>query len=355
MTDVVGIDSRPFTRKTIKEGRECLFESVLGVAIRVRDYNSFDRNYKAAIEATFKEFNIPKEYSYYCYNDIKDNPYKWDIISKIIERIKGDVDKVHVFYTLFSKQRLPQVKVYGRLSKIKKIKLSNPTRSYKELISSHLVNCFPGICAWRLMYFFYPGKTQFHLDSYEGHICEAEEELEKSKFQRIIYPSGDCMNATISIADLLTALIDKRLEEKNLCLIFENIRPVLSEFGDKVLVYPISNKHLSKITPIDTKTLDNLSVLKRPVYWVFKGAEEIDLGELKRSKAYRNLIDCIANKGGSVKVFNKRRDARFMKKGDYGVYLNSIAEETVKTYNKIGKKLNLLNFDLFIKSEDRNI
>jgi len=356
MQGIIGIDSRPFIRRVIKrDGNDGEFKSVLGIAVRVKDYETFDKEYKEAMEFAFSSFGLKKEYRYYCINDLKDNPKIWEILNKFSEKISPHIERVHVFYCLFSRKRLPRIKIYGRLAEREQIKLSIPDINHDKFISRYITNSFPGICAWRLMEYLSPGNVQFHIDSYESHICEAEEELEKGKFTRFIFPSGDCINPIISTADLLIGLLDYRLEVKQDLLIFENIRPLFPEFGDRLLVYPILNKHLPKITPLDKVITDNTSVLKHPVYWIFKGGEDINAGTLKRSETYRNLLDVIAHKGGCAKLFDKKNDPDFIKPGDFGVFFNQSGEESIKTYRKIGKIMNPLNIDLLVVKETNKV
>lgn len=348
MLDIVGIDSRKFKRESPKDPKKT-FESVLGIAVRVIDYFKFDQEYKRIFQEIFYELKIKKEYSIYCYNDLKDLPECWKIIEKFSERISPLIHKVSVFYSMFSSKKIQNVKVYGRMAKERKIKLSSPTRTYKEFVTKHLTNVFPIICAWRMVKKFNSKPMQFHLDAFSGHTCEAYEELQKSNHKTIVYTSGDCLNSVISTADLLIALLDKRLKDKNKLLSFEAIRPLLNEFGEKVLAFPISNIHLSKITPLEKKPITIGESLLRPTFWVFKGDDLIDSGVLKRSKTYRNLLDIVSSKGGCVKLFSKK-DAEHMNDGDYGLYFDSEGERVIDNYSKIGKKLIKQKLDLYVKT-----
>jgi hypothetical protein len=352
MLDVIGFDSRSFIRKVRKkDNSKGKFESVLGVGVRANDYVAFDEEYGQVMEKVFKKYGIEKEFRYYCFNDIKDLPQCYNIIADFFKEIEPKICKVHIFYSLFSSKKIPEAKVYGRLARKEKIKLSSPTMTYRKLTSRHLVNVFPVICAWRLMENLNSSRTQFHMDAFMGHNFEAYEELMESDFSKFVFTSGDCINPVISAADLLIALIDYRLEKNKKLLIFENLRPVLPEFGKKVLAFPISNTHLPKITPIEKKPLLPYNSIKRPVYWFFKGDDLMDSGVLKRSKTYRNLLDIVACRGGCVKLFSKK-DAENIRNGDMGVYMDSIGEEIINSYAKIGKKLIKEKLDLFIKNED---
>jgi len=349
MLDIIGIDSRAFKRSNPTDSLKT-FESVLGIAVRVTNYYNFKEEYEKALTEIFKEFGIEKEYSIYCYNDLKDIPQCWQIIEELINKISESIHKVHVFYSMFSSKRIQAVKVYGRMAKKQKIKLSTPTRTYKEFVIKHLTSVFPIICAWRIMKKFGSKPLQFHLDAFGGHTCEAYEELQKSHHKSVIYTSGDCLNCVISIADLLIALLDKRLEENKKPLIFENIRPSLKELGEKILAFPISNIHLPKITPLEKKPIIIEDSLLRPMFWVFKGDDLMDSGVLKRSKTYRNLLDVVSFKGGCVKLFTKK-DAEHIKKGDYGIFFDSNGERIIDNYSKIGKKLIKHKLDLYVKTE----
>jgi hypothetical protein len=349
MGSIIGIDSRIFVRDVIKKsGEKGHFESVIGIAVKVADYLKFDKSYQEAIKKAFSSINETVNYKYYCVDDINNHPKKHELLDIFAAEISKYVEKIHMFYTLFSKKRLESVKVYGRLAEKERIKLSAPTRSYEDLISQHIVQCFPAICAWRLTEYLSPGTIDFHFDSYQGHICEAQEQLEKGGFTRIIYTSGDCANPVISTADLLLDLLDKRLETQNKFLIFDNIRPALPEFGENLLVYPILNKHLPYITPLDNKPIDTFSHIKHPVFWVFKGEELIDSGTVKRSQSFRNLIDYAASKYGVVKMFDKGKDIEQFHEGDYGVYLNTRGKEIIDSYVKIGKKFKYFKLDYMI-------
>ena len=358
MSNVVGIDSRQFLRHTRNrkiDGNPGTFVSVIGIAVKVRDYEEFKNQYQKAMKSAFSKFGVNFDYQYYCTNDMREIQEKYNILNAFVEEISKHVEKVHVFYTLFSKKRLEDVKVYGRLSKREKIKLSDPTKTYEELVSGHLIQCFPAICAWKLTKYLNPNHTQFHLDSYGGHICEAEEELNKSGFTKIVYPGGDCSNPVISTADLLLDLLDRRLETNRLGLMFENIRPTLPEFGENLLVYPIHNLHLSKITPLDKIPIDTMPFIKRPVFWVFKGSQLIDSGTVKRSNTYRNLLDFASSSSynGVVKMFERGKDIEYVQKGDYGVYLNKEGKDIIDSYRKIGKVFIPLNIDTMVSCESK--
>ncbi|MBI5872032.1 hypothetical protein HZB88_03015 [archaeon] len=347
MVSTVGIDSRSFVRITKKtDGTQGNFNSVIGVAIKVRDYIKFTEKYIDAIAKSKKSLlKKDNDLRFYCFNDLKDceNPYQ--LLVNFFKEIEPHIEKIHIFYTLFSKKRLSKVKVYGRLSHRLKLKLSEPTRNYEDLLSQHILQCFPAICAWRLTEFFNPDTVQFHLDYYSGHIFEAQESLDDSNFIIKVYPGGDCVNSVISTADLFIELLDQRLLRNDKFLLFENIRPVLTEFGDKVMVYPISNKHLSYITPLDKKPIELGNKIKHPVFWIFKGEEILGSGLVKRSESYRLLQDYVSNSFGVVKMFEKSKDIDFFEVGDFGVYLNTRGREQIESYQKIGKKFKLFNFD----------
>lgn len=348
MLDVIGIDSRRFFRENHKRNKG--FESTVGIAVRVRDYLNFFEEYKKVLTEIFNELSIKKEYDIYCYNDIKDHPKCLEILDLFAKKIAKHIHKIHVFYSLFSSKKISVVKVYGRQSQREKKKFSSPTRTYKELNSEHLINIFPAICAWRLLEKLQKS-SQFHIDSFAGHTCEAYEELAKSGHDIFVYTSGDCTNPVISTADLLIALLDKRLSNSSKRLLYQNLRPALPEFKDNLLAYPISNVHLPKITPLEKKQVNPENSLMRPVFWVFKGSGLMDSGVLKRSKTYRNFLDVVSFKGGCAKLFSKS-DAEQIKKGDYGIYLDSIGEEIIDSYAKIGKRLIKYKIDLFVKVEE---
>ena len=195
-----------------------------------------------------------------------------------------------------------------------------------------------------------PENMEFHLDSFEGHVFEAYEELDNSEFTTYIYPSGDCSNPVISTADIIIDVLDRRLEEQKMPLLFDNIRPAVPEFGENVLVYPIENKHLPKITPLDKITVPDKQYIKHPVYWVFKGDSIIDSGELKRSKTFRNLVDFASSQYASVKLFDKK-DLQYFSSGDYGVYFNPRGLQQIETYRKIGKPFKPFNIDHVVPKE----
>ncbi|MFH0870769.1 MAG: hypothetical protein V1866_06980 [archaeon] len=351
MVSIVGIDSRSFIRNVRKkDGTAGHFESVIGIAIKVRDYVTFQKHYAEAITKSSSYLNGVKDFQFYCFNDIKNCSTYYDFLESFFKEIIPDLEKAYVFYTLFSKNELAKVKVYGRLAKREKIKLSEPTRTYEKLLSSHFLHCFPPICAWRLTEYFNPNTVEFHLDSYNGHIFEAQESLDQAPFKTYVYPGGDCVNPVISTADLLIEFLDKRLEKNSKFLLFENLRPSLPEFGDKLMAYPIFNKHLKHIVPLDKQRIITEKKIKHPVYWVFKGEEILDSGVIKRSESYRNLQDYVACKYGVVKMFDKT-DIEFFEEGDFGVPLTSRGKEQIEAYIQIGKKFRLFDFSIVVPSE----
>ena len=341
LMSIVGIDSRSFFREG---GNSKRFRSTLGVAVKVGDYFEFSKFYRSVLEKTKKYLKNDYDTQFVCFNDIKDDPGHAEFISNFLNGISSKIERIHIFYTLFSKKRIRDVKVYGRFAQRNNLKLSKPTRSYDELLDEHVLNVFPAICAWRMMEFMSPHTIEFHLDAFDGHTFEAYEELEDSDFKLRVYTGGDCTNPVISLADLFIELIDYRLKKQNKFLLFENFRKILPEFGDSVMVYPISNKHLPKITPLDKKSITLVDKLQHPVFWVFKGDDAIDSGTLKRSRAFRNLQDYSASYNGCTKLFDKKKDVNYLQEGDYGVFLNTRGEEQIKSYRMIGKKLKPFEF-----------
>ena len=148
MSSIIGIDSRSFVRDVTKRnGSPGHFESVLGIAVKVRDYEIFDKKYKECLESAFSSYDIDFNYQYYCANDMKSIQKRYEILDVFVKKISEHIEKIHVFYTLFSKKQIESVRVYGRLAERKQIKLAAPFRTYEQLISQHLIQCFPAICA----------------------------------------------------------------------------------------------------------------------------------------------------------------------------------------------------------------
>ena len=54
-------------------------------------------------------------------------------------------------------------------------------------------------------------------------------------------------------------------------------------------------------------------------------------------------------------MFSKMKDADHLKNGDFGVFINNSGKETILTYRKLGIKLNLLDLNLLVPEEDRNV
>lgn len=90
MPSIVGIDSRIFKRESIKSnGQPGHFESVLGVAVKVKDYASFDKHYQIAMQYAFSAVGRSTDYAYYCINDLRDfgDKDKYKIIEMFVAKI----------------------------------------------------------------------------------------------------------------------------------------------------------------------------------------------------------------------------------------------------------------------------
>ena len=351
---IIGIDSRKFSRVNRRwDGTVGSFQSVLGVAVKVRDYIAFEKAYRSALEYALTAVGEEPNYNFYCTNDIKDFVKKERFLDVFAGKIAPYVGKVHVFYTLFSIKEIAEVKVFGRTSREQKIKLAQPTRTYEELINEQLLHSFNAICAWKLLDYFTPSSIEFHLDSYGGNICEAQEALDSGDWEYYVYPGGDCSNPVISTADLLICLLDDRLNKSRQRLLFNNVRPALPEFGDNVLVYPIGNSHLPSITPLKQEPIQVFNKIKHPVFWVFKGNSLINSDVLKRSDMYRNLLDYAGTQYGVVKLFERTKDIDLVEPGDYGAYLNSQGKEIIDSYLKLGTHFIPFNLDLMVPKKDK--
>lgn len=351
---IIGIDSRKFSRVNRRwDGTVGTFQSVVGVAVKVRDYIAFEEAYRSVLECALTAAGEELNYNFYCTNDIKNFMKKERFLDVFAREIAPHVGKVHVFYTLFSKKEIAEVKVFGRTSREQKIKLALPTRTYEELINEQLLHSFNAICAWKLLDFFTPGSIEFHLDSYGGNICEAQEALDSGDWEYYVFPGGDCSNPVISTADLLISLLDDRLNKNRQRLLFSNVRPALPEFGENVLVYPIGNRHLPSITPLKQEPIQAFNKIKHPVFWVFKGDSLINSDVLKRSDMYRNLLDYAGTQYGVVKLFERTKDIDLVEPGDYGAYLNSQGKEIIESYAKLGTHFRPFNLDLMVPKKDK--
>ncbi|MBU4266453.1 MAG: hypothetical protein L6243_01765 [Candidatus Altiarchaeales archaeon] len=353
MPITIGIDSREFRRDVIKkDSTSGHFKSALGIAVEVWNYGSFRLKYIEVIKSIFEDMKLDQNYTYYCTHDLINFPEKEKFLDLFLEKISPHIHKLCIFYSLFSQKRLAEIKVYGRLSRRRGIKLAKPTRNISQ-ITDNVNSCFPSICAWRLSKYFDEGAVDFHLDSHGGHVFDAYEELEQKKFRRLVFPSGDCCNPVISTADLIIDILDSRLMKNDLFLVGKNIRPTLPEFGDNTFVYPLKNINLSSIVPVDNVPINTNSCLPHPIYWVFKGDSLVNSQDLKRSEGFRNLVDYVAGHHGIVKLFETQKDIDYFKEGDYGVYLNSRGEETIETFKKIRKRFTPMKFDLMLPETDK--
>ena len=336
MESAIGIDSILVKKEWVHPttGEQKSFKCVLGCGISTKNYSEFKDLYDNAIDATLKSCGIKKDKFIYCNYDFSKIFAQCGIpIHQIFWRnIAPSIEAVNIFYTLFKKDYTPLA--FGRLERELKHKLSNEVLNFNELVEKHLNNYFPYICVWRIKDFLSKNGITPMLDSFQGKITEAWEEI--SHIPIHVYPSGDKCNPLISTADIALQLVELRLNRQKKFIQYGNFRSILPEMNNKVYEYSISGYHYRKIIPLHSKNIRVKDRYKHPIVFVFKDKNQFISSEALKNEPTMDTIFTFANMlDGCVKFFKSEEDTQLIQNGDYAVYFSDEGKRAIETFKKM--------------------
>lgn len=319
---VIAIDNKLFYRAYLTP-----FWAQLGVALRSRDQQAFERQYRQTIDSLNSKYRLNPARkapdSRTLYERIGDNNAS-DYVREFADGIQEVTEEIYTVHSIIPPTRIPSVSCYGGTVSVK------PVEFVKSLTGSYAHCMFWKMNALGL----YNHDELALLDNFEGDRTSAWEAIEGSAPNLRIYYSGDNCEEMISSADLLCKFFDDELRRQGLRLGGIDLQSVFSSMGFHGR--PIFLDDLAMIVPRFRSQIDTSSFVHHPLIFVFgsdlvKKEQEV----VKAVGMYDRLADFAHDRGAGMKFFdydNPSRDARLMRAGDVFVALGEKGSNTANYF-----------------------
>lgn len=322
---------------------EHTFKGCLGVCLSISNSENFQKTYADAMETAFSPIIKEKKRLILKSNDVssyfsEDRKNFVSSLGVFLKNVAPSVININCVFTTLNPQILPDgVKIYGY------------GRFPSEFISpieflDKLNSYYPYIAAWKVSKFATLRGTNIFLDHFTGEYTKCWGEL-CAHHNVWVVPSGDLCNSYISSADLITRYIDEYLSMNWLHLVEESIHQSFNELNIKNFhVFYVGHSELEDITPMVKGNIDYSQHYPNPMIYILK--EEILKSETKffeSSPSYNNLVNFASLKNAGLKFISYDEDFRYIKKGDYLVYLGKTSEDKAKLIESMGYEINVLS------------
>ncbi len=318
------------------------FKALLGVAITIKDRDSFQESYHAEMNNVFSEMGLERKKNIYKAAFLADqlmarsNAFIINFISKLTPQLL----RINVFYTYYPA---------GSISQIWTCRESYPRAYSPEKFLDLIYNAYPHYCIWQYTRSYPDCKHYlFESDFFSGRITPAWETVRLLPNLRLFYRGGQC-NTLISLADLFLRLICETLPGR---LGLMNLRRCLNHaIGDVPLfshfLGPRSD-YLREMAFTQQRDFLVTPYIKRPIYWfVWKPftttKEEIKLLEWKST--YISMVTEVEKNNGCFRKYEPSAITQILDQTqDKACLMNEEARPMLHALLSFAPKIEVLDF-----------
>ncbi|MFQ5838329.1 MAG: hypothetical protein ACE5HJ_06050 [Thermoplasmata archaeon] len=324
MDSVVAFDGKEFKR----EGFQAEFIAILGAAVRIKDYTSFNESFDTAYRKLSSKYSfLPgrkfhKSYDLSTYLGRKEAD---DFNDSLLHSIESEIDEVAIYHTQIPPSKLPEIYVGGE---------DKPRAVGALHFLKQLNNAYPHLCAWKYSTEARKG-DRFLLDYFQSDVTPAWDVVKER--HPLIYIHGDSCNRAIAVADIMANIADARLHYSGLKLTTENLERVFENQGIPVKADFIGQPDMKHIVPQYGQQINLYRWVKDPVFFYIseKRPEALDYDEatylVARSPAFGHLLDLACEADGCVKKYQERQDGNLFPKARIAGYVGPRGKEVAES------------------------
>ncbi len=323
----IGLDSKPFWTTFPKN-----FSASLACAVVVKDKDKFTQEYLKIFDILKSKHGLDKDRLIFKGFELNILGKSY-IIEELLKEATKTISKVYVFFSVFS---TPDNKV----TIVPSNGIGTETISVRAFIKRHLDNYFPYVCYWDLQ----KRKSElndeclFYLDAFQGRITKVWENI-KHNTDFSVFPSGDKVNALISVSDLFNHFITTQLLTNQQEFKDDFIKKIFVDKFPNVQVATIlvSNWALHDIVPNSKENINTTKRLKRPVFYIIlEDDNDLPRKAVELSPHLKKMYNFVLSKEGCLKFFEKNEDYRIFQKEDYVVYYGDKGKRIVDNLKGLG-------------------
>lgn len=332
----VGIDSGWFTRES--PGSE--FKALVGVAVTVKEKDTFRLSYDEALNNLFSKYQIERKRTTYkaafLTGQLLDKTNKF--LHDFINLMENELESIDVYYTFYPSNFTQDIIT---------CKDSYPRSISPLKFLNNICNAYPHYCLWKYIET-HPDEKEvtFEIDHFSGKITPAWNSIKNIPNIKVYYSGSEC-NKIISFADILHRYISNNMHGKlglgnitrcfRTCLGLDNIH---SHFMGPRRDYLINMAYTDNID------IDLRHYIKHPIYWIAwqsitGSSAEKDL--LEWDQKYIDLITTAEENDGCVRLYDPK-DIPFIlnPKMDKIFLMNSKASSIVEAVKGFAPEVEVL-------------
>jgi len=324
---VLAFDSKEYKREIVTvDGRQLSFYTPLGVGIKINDVEELKSQYKE----TCKEKRIPHaifdDCSIYSSNNLN-KKYGYDrtaaFLESLVYGVSDFIDEVYFSYVILSPKDYPQINVGGHFSPTVPVKIFDFLKNLGPMFSY--------ITAWSYLQGNREVKEEIYIDAFSSKNTLAWEELKKHSPK--VFPRGDECNFSISLADAIAFITDRKLNKMKLRLEPSGVEKAWAPFNLNVKINVLNYKQLDYFKWFDFQDIDWKDYQARPI--LFIDLDAINMKTMVEMEAYNYAVKYISEKGGSLQGFDIHIDSKRIKDNDIFVYAGDEAKKRAETFSHI--------------------
>lgn len=334
MIPAVGFDSKELTRQSGLEDQG--FFSSLGASVEVFDEKKFKNEYVNALHEVMEDYGLSgrrdvAKFYYFC-RKLGSIEEASDLCEDFIDRIKGNIFKVNIYFTIIPPSKVPEIYMYN----IDNQPASKPT---KEFLRS-LTPSYTHLCAWKYCDKKEEVDEKILMDHFQGKMTVAWQTLWHESPE--IYFRGDSCNPLISTADIIGALIDQKISDGGIS--DNRISDAIDELGLNGEEVFIGQPDFDFIVPVQRKQIQFRRHIKHPIFFIVGESSPSGMDrdkyrrQLEFSKIYDEIVNAAWRENGAIKMYDETQDFTMLEPGEdriihFGERGEEIAEQLSAQYD----------------------
>ncbi|MEA2054708.1 MAG: hypothetical protein U9O96_06335, partial [Candidatus Thermoplasmatota archaeon] len=313
--------------KKFEVGGKNFFKGCLGIAVTISEdsEDNIKEKYHGLIDSLLSDADIERilpVYKSYDIGKIFEDKFL-DALEKLFTGfLEIDGLEINIFYSTFNTSIMPKVKYYGKGGSAV---VEKNTLQFIEDLSGY----YPYVCIWKLSKGYQLKGCNIFIDHFQGELTEGWNELQHQYHDINVVLKGDMVNEYISMADLITRFIEKKLKDSHKRLSEDGILEILKEYkidsnSEKVNIWYIGKKDdLDYTVPKYKRKINLHRCLNVPTIFILKeGLIKQESKWIENSPHVYNKIRKFAHSVNAGFTFIEyAEDYKYIREDDYIMYL----------------------------------
>lgn len=323
---IVAFDAGDFSRwKKVEDQKEIIFFTPLGIGVVIKEgkEKKFNSIYHSSCKKLVEDFKIPTKRLVYSHSNLwkeVGHAKAIPICDKIVTDLQKTIEYIFCSFVILPPKEIETVSVGGYGCPLEKI----PTMKFLRALTP----MFSYITAWAYSGRHRMEKNEYLIHNFSSKHTTAWRDLTTHLVPKI-FPRGDECNESISVADMIAYLTEKKLWDRKLWLEPDNVKEVWHDYDFYVETRFLDKNVLSKYRWYSKQEIPSDNYLARPM--VFMNIEGISISELG-GEPIASAAAYACSKGGAFQGFDRHVDSKKIRDGDVYVYAGREAKKRAASF-----------------------